>query len=233
MSEISRQTILDFKLRDDATFTNYIGTAAASLQQARGAAFVWGGAGSGKSHLLQAYCHATDDSIYLSNLTTLDTSILRGLESLALVCIDDVDQVVGKPKMQHPLAEERHHSSMDWPESLFHFINDCSDSGTMLVCSSAVPAAALNCKLMDLQTRLNSMIGIETDRLSDDEKLIALQRKATSHGFNFSDEVGRFILARAGRNMNSLFLMFEKISSETLREQRKVTIPFVKRILNL
>jgi DnaA family protein len=101
------------------------------------------------------------------------------------------------------------------------------------VLSASSPAAKLDCQLRDLQTRLNGIVGIETDRLSDRERLQALKLKATGHGFEFSDEVGRFILARAGRDMRSLVSIFEKLSQETLRAQRIVTIPFVKQILGL
>ncbi|MFT6436931.1 MAG: DnaA family protein [Candidatus Azotimanducaceae bacterium] len=218
MSNKAQQAILDFKLRDDATFSNYIGDAAKSLKQTRGMAFVWGEPGSGKSHLLQAFCHDQSSSIYLSDLLQLDVSMLRGLESLALVCIDDVDLLV---------------AHKDWQEALFHLINDCHDSGTLLVFSSSSPAAKLDCQLKDLQTRLIGIVAIETSRLSDENRLTALKMKAANHGFEFTDEVGRFILARAGRDMNSLVSMFERLSSETLREQRKVTIPFVKQVLGI
>ena len=218
MSDIGQQAVLDFRLRDDATFSNYVGDAAKNLQLTTGMAFIWGEAGSGKSHLLQAFCHAEPSSIFLSDLPALDASILRGLESFKLVCIDDVDQVV---------------ADRSWQEALFHLINDCLNTNNLLVLSASSPAAKLDCRLRDLQTRLNGMVGIETDRLSDRERLQALKLKATGHGFEFSDEVGRFILARAGRDMRSLVSIFEKLSQETLRAQRIVTIPFVKQILGL
>ena len=218
MSDIGRQSILDFRLRDDATFSNYVGVAARNLELSKGMVFVWGESGSGKSHLLQAFCHAEPSSIYLSDLLGLDASILRGLEMFKLICIDDVDQVM---------------DDKIWQEALFHLFNDCFNSGAQLVFSAPFPANKLDCQLKDLQTRLNGMVGIETDRLSDDERLAALKLKAKSHGFEFADEVGRFILARSGRDMNSLVSIFGKLSSETLREQRKVTIPFVKQVLDL
>ncbi len=218
MSDIGRQAILDFRLRDDATFSNYVGDAGKNLQLTAGMAFIWGDAGSGKSHLLQAFCHAEPSSIFLSDLPTLDASILRGLESFKLICIDDVDQVI---------------ANNIWQEALFHLINDCLSSKSHLVLSAASPAAKLDCQLLDLQTRLNGIVGIETDRLSDRQRLEALKLKASSHGFDFSDEVGHFILARAGRDMHSLIAIFEKLNHETLRAQRKVTIPFVKQVLDL
>ena len=218
MSDIGHQAVLDFRLRDDATFSNYVGDAAKNLQLTTGMAFVWGEAGSGKSHLLQAFCHAEPSSIFLSDLPALDTSILRGLESFKLVCIDDVDKVV---------------SDRFWQEALFHLINDCLNTKNLLVLSASNPAAKLDCQLPDLQTRLNGIVGIRTDRLSDRERLHALKLKARRHGFDFSDEVGRFILARAGRDMRSLVSIFEKLSQETLRAQRIPTIPFVKQVLDL
>ena len=121
MSDIGQQAVLDFRLRDDATFSNYVGDAAKNLQLTTGMAFIWGEAGSGKSHLLQAFCHAEPSSIFLSDLPALDASILRGLESFKLVCIDDVDKVV---------------ADRSWQEALFHLINDCLNTNNLLVLSS-------------------------------------------------------------------------------------------------
>ena len=75
--------------------------------------------------------------------------------------------------------------------------------------------------------------GIETDVLDDKEKVGMLMRRASNRGFTLNDEVARFILDRSPRDMHHLIELLGKLEMETLRQQRKLTIPFVKKTLQL
>ncbi len=48
-----------------------------------------------------------------------------------------------------------------------------------------------------------------------------------------NEDVCRFILARAQRDMHHLATLVEQLDEETLRRQKRVTIPFVKQALGL
>ena len=87
--------------------------------------------------------------------------------------------------------------------------------------------------LNDLRSRLNSAVAVHTDWLSDQEKLQALQRRAKFRGFTLDDDVGHFLLDRLPRNMGSLMEILGRIELETMNQQRKATIPLVKRMLGL
>ncbi|MGU2568375.1 HdaA/DnaA family protein, partial [Pseudomonas aeruginosa] len=50
-------------------------------------------------------------------------------------------------------------------------------------------------------------------------------------GLHLTDEVGRFILNRGSRSMNSLFDLLEQLDRASLQAQRKLTIPFLKETL--
>ena len=63
--------------------------------------------------------------------------------------------------------------------------------------------------------------------LSDEDKLRALQLRASRRGLHLTDEVGRFILNRGSRSMNSLFDLLEQLDRASLQAQRKLTIPFL------
>ncbi len=67
--------------------------------------------------------------------------------------------------------------------------------------------------------------------LSDEDKLRALQLRASRRGLHLTDEVGRFILNRGSRSMNSLFDLLEQLDRASLQAQRKLTIPFLKETL--
>ena len=66
------QLPLDIRLREDATFANYVGESAHQLREATGIVYVWGEPGTGRSHLLQASCHEARargaSCIYLAEL---------------------------------------------------------------------------------------------------------------------------------------------------------------------
>ena len=119
MSELA-QLSLPVHLRDDATLDNFLfpqGSRAleSSLRQLRSGdseqfLFLHGATGSGRSHLLQAACHERQagDSLYLplAELRGIPPmELLQGVETLGLLCLDDLDVVCGEA---------------DWEEALFH-----------------------------------------------------------------------------------------------------------------
>ncbi|MOA27048.1 DnaA regulatory inactivator Hda [compost metagenome] len=55
--------------------------------------------------------------------------------------------------------------------------------------------------------------------------------RASRRGLHLTDEVGRFILTRGSRSMNSLFDLLEQLDHASLQAQRKLTIPFLKETL--
>ena len=190
---MSSQLALNIRLRDEATFSNFIGSAAAKVQASDQISYLWGPAGSGKSHLLQAMCHQENqrnlDSIYLQCLGRHSPGILHSLESISLVCLDDIDEVIGNES---------------WELELFHLVNSVKDGNTRLIVSASAPSARLNIQLPDLATRLRAAVAIETVALDDREKLRVLERRAASRGFALNEEVAKFILDRSPRDMHHL-----------------------------
>ena len=216
------QLALDFRLASDTTFDNYIGEAGAKLTALTGTGYLWGEPESGRSHLLQALCHAAreDDqsAIYLENPRAYDPAVLDGLESMSVIGIDDIERVLG---------------DRDWELALFHLINAVNDRGGNLLICGSTPAKQLSVELSDLHSRLNGAVAVQTDRLSDPEKLKVLKQRARLRGFTLNDEVGQFMMGRVPRSMRTLMDMLERIEVETLVRQKKVTIPLVKETLGI
>ena len=214
----TQQLALDITLRDDATFANYVGEAKTRLAHPGQLVYLWGPHQTGLSHLLQACCQGVTGGIYLSNLDKLSAEILQQLDAMPLVCIDDVDLIVGR---------------QDWEEALFHLINGIKDGGKRIIIAAHQSARQLPFKLPDLHSRLLGAIAVETDVLNDAQKLVVLQQWAKGRGFVLSDDVGQYIMSRAARDMSNLVNMLEQLEIESLRHQKKITIPFAKQILNL
>ena len=219
---MSSQLALSLRLEKHTRLEDYVGTAALKLEVLFGLVYVSGASGSGKSHLLQGLCHQLNDrgarTLYLEDLAEFSPSLVEGLEDYDVVCLDDVDTVL---------------EQNDWQIALFHLINSAKDSNCKLVFSSSVPAALAKIALPDLASRVRSAHLIATEELTDQQKLEVVRLKAQRRGFDMSEEVCRFILSRSQRDMQHLAHLVEQLDEETLRRQKKVTIPFVKDALGL
>jgi len=185
--------------------------------------YLWGQAGTGKSHLLQALCTQaakTDLNIAyvpLAEVSTLSPQMLDGLEYLALVCIDDIDSIAGRGK---------------WEQAIFHLYNQLRDLQIPLVMTARHPPKGSPIELADLKSRLAWDHVYHLISLDDALSLQALQRRARSRGFDLPEEVADYLLKRVSRDMHSLFQLLDKLDKETLIAKKKLTIPFVKELLD-
>ncbi|SEL34695.1 regulatory inactivation of DnaA Hda protein [Atopomonas hussainii] len=229
------QLPLGVRLRDDATFANFypgINAAAQGYVErlcepeagwVESLVYLWGPLGVGRSHLLQAACHRLEQqgaaALYLplEEVAELGPALLEGLEQFELVCLDDVQRVATDPQ---------------WQEALFHLFNRLRDSGRRLLLSADAAPRELPLTLADLRSRLSQALVFQLHELSDEDKLRALQLRAFRRGLQMSEEAGRFILTRSGRSMNELFDVLERLDQASLQAQRKLTIPFLKEVLD-
>lgn len=230
----TEQLSLAIALDDQATFDNYYapnGTpqhmATFLLEDdARKFAYLSGGSGTGLSHLLQAICQTTGlskttGSVYLplKDLHSYPASqVLEGLDKSPLVCIDDFQLVA---------------SCEDWQVPLFNLFNNCRDSGTRLVIAAHQPADQLDVPLADLLSRLKSGVSLHLPAFSDTDQRRLLQYRSNRRGLYLSDEVALFLLHRLPRDTHTLMQALETLDKASLREQRRLTVPFVKGTLDL
>ena len=66
--------------------------------------------------------------------------------------------------------------------------------------------------------------------LTDNDLNPLLQLQAKARGLELSDDVRRYLLTRYQRDVSVLVAMLEKINQASLREQRKITVAFLKTI---
>lgn len=226
---MTTQLPLGIGLREATTFANYVpganaAAAHAMAQAGEACVYLWGQAGSGRTHLLQAACHAEADThsggtfyLPLSDYQAFSPTLLEGLEELRLVCLDDVEAIAGDPV---------------WETALFHLYNRLRESGTRLRMAACAPPAQLGLHLADLVSRLNWGPVFQLQGLDDEDKLAALQLRAQARGLELPDEVGRYLLRRLPRDMHSLFDMLDALDVASLVAQRRLTIPFVRERLS-
>lgn len=231
---MATQLPLGIRLRDHATFNNFfVGDNRQLLlllkqlseHHSDGDAtplYLWGVAGSGKSHLMQAACHRAAESdeaalfLPLRDYQMFTPEMFDALESMALVCLDDVDAIAGL---------------REWEEAIFHLYNRMQQSGAQLIVSANCAPLQLPLSLPDLATRLGWGLIFQIAELDDDQKLAALQQRAQAIGMEMSDDVARYLFSHTRRDMHSLFTLLERLDRATLAAQRRLTIPFLKQFL--
>jgi DnaA family protein len=225
------QLTLGVRLRDDATFANFLGQRnAVTADRLRQSAaepdwaviFLCGDSGTGKSHLLQALCHHADEQgrsalcLNLGEMAASGPGVLEGLAYHHLICLDDLDSV-----LQHP----------GWEEALFHLFNRVQDLGHHLVIAARQPPATLAVGLDDLASRLRQGLVLQLSLPSDRDRQDMLQVRARTRGLVLSEEVSRYILRRAPRHTGDLLAILERLDQRSLRDQRRLTIPFVRTVM--
>jgi len=232
-----QQLALDIGLQDEATFDNFYVASDSGNDQllqvlksqltafGEQSIFLWGNTGVGVSHLLQAAClHASGQgarATYLPLREGVDyppEALIEGLEYHQLVCLDDVQAVMG---------------NREWETALFHLFNRVRDQGGRLLWAANTSPRELSVDLPDLASRLNWGLVFQVSPLSDEDKMDALAMRAKNLGLELSAEVAQFIQHRCSRNLGELYSVLRQLDRASLSEQRRLTVPFVKQVLGL
>lgn len=249
MTQLS-QLALSVQLPDDETFDSFIGQpnhsvlvqltsfirqnkveteqhenhSLALFSQLPHSFYLFGLAGVGKSHLLHA-CNnlaaqlkKTSVCLSCSELKQLPIEVLDGLEQIDFICLDDIELIAG---------------DVQWQQAIFDLYNRAIENESCLIITGSEAINKLGITLPDLVSRIGWGYIEQVKPLDDDDKTLAIQHRARQRGLMISDEATRFLLNRSSRDMTSLIQTLDILDKASIREQRKVTIPFIKEILNI
>ncbi|WP_044105174.1 DnaA inactivator Hda [secondary endosymbiont of Heteropsylla cubana] len=187
--------------------------------------YFWSCKGGGRTHLLHAACSKLSSQdkavgyVPLDKRTWLVPEVLEGMEQLALVTIDNIEYIAG---------------DLPWEIAIFNLYNRIQETGyTRFIISGNCPPRQLNLHLPDLASRLDWGQIYRLNPLSDEGKGYALQMRAKLRGFELTEDVSCFLLKRLQRDMRTLSVALEQLDHASICAKRKLTIPFVKSILNL
>ena len=170
--------------------------------------YLWGEAGSGKSHLLQACVRAASDAqrgaVYAQGSVPQPADV---------VAVDDVERLDEAAQIE-----------------LFDLYNRMRDGGGLLLVSGT--QAPLHLMLRDdLRTRLGWGLVYQVHGLSDAEKAQALKQHAQSRGFALPPEVTQYLLRHGRRDLPSLMAALDALDAHSLRLHRAPSVPLLKEIL--
>lgn len=222
------QLCLNLKLDDHAVFESFLPAgneaavaalkALATNPEAHGV-WIWGTPASGKTHLLQAACElAGDTAMYLplrSRLVASGPELLDGLEQRAVLCLDDLDRIAG---------------DRVWERALFRLYNALEERRHCLVVATGLPPRQSAFVLPDLSSRLRRLAVYRLRVLSGEDCTAALRLRAQHRGIELPDGTVRFLLRRTRRDVQSLYDTLDRLAAAALRQQRRLTVPFVRRV---
>ena len=144
--------------------------------------------------------------------------MLDGLEQIDFICLDDIQLIAGNPI---------------WQQAIFDLYNRVLEQNSRLLISGDQSVGQLGLTLPDLVSRLSWGLTEQLKPLSDNEKVIALQFRALKRGLTLTDEAANFLINRLSRAMSNLIMSLDMLDKASIREQRKITIPFIKYVLKI
>lgn len=184
---------------------------------------VWiaGPHGTGKTHLLQALCaratQRSEQAAYLPLARLDNPEVLAGFGGLQWVCIDDAQLACGND---------------GWERRLFALHQELDEQGGRMIVASVSTPQSLEWRLADLASRLRAGLLLRLTPLNEAEQTAALRLRAHLRGLELTDEVALYLLRRLPRDMTTLCECLDQLDRAALVAQRRLTIPFVKSILD-
>ena len=216
-----QQLPLSVQLRDSASFDSFYPgpntLALNALRELNGAVLIYGGAGSGRTHLLQAVARERRCAyLPLSELRALGADALSGLDTTDALCLDDLDAVS---------------TDRDWSLALLRLLD--ARRGRPLALSASAAPDRLDIALPDLRTRLSLCAVFGLKPLDDADREALLRERARARGLDLPPEVSRWLLTQLSRDTASLVDAIDALDRASLSAKRRLTLPFVQSVLSL
>ncbi|GAA5015954.1 DnaA regulatory inactivator Hda [Acinetobacter puyangensis] len=187
--------------------------------------YIYGEAGTGKSHLLSAICDSYLDvgktAINVSLLELLDAPVeaIHALDTYDLVALDDIEAINGM---------------LQWQKAIFHLINLNYEGTGQLVFSSRFAPTELKLQFPDLQSRLTQAVSIRIpngQQFNDRQAL--LKAVMLRRGLHFEQTIVDYLLLHGPQKTATLLQTLEKLEQLLKGHQLKLSNVKLKQIFAL
>lgn len=224
------QLPLALRYPPDQRFENFIAAPEGALAQLRALAagqstdwvYLAGPAATGKTHLALALCAASEQAgrapayLPLSAATGRLRDALVALEGHDLVALDGIEVIAGDREDE---------------VALFDFHNRARSAGITLLYTARSTPDALGLVLPDLRSRLSQCGRITLDALDEQGRGAILRDRAQRRGLALDKAAVEWLLTRTGRDLSGLVALLDRLDRESLAAKRRITVPFLKRVL--
>lgn len=178
------------------------------------AVYLWGEAGSGRSHLLRATVSALQAANISCHYVPRGAPLPEPAAKVRGVAVDDVESL--------DAAGQR---------AFFALYNHVRERSGIVLSAGGAPPARLGLR-PDLMTRLGWGLVYQVHALSDEEKALALKRHAAARSFDLPDGVADYLLRHRSRDLTSLVGMLDALDRYSLEAKRPISLPLLKELLN-
>jgi DnaA family protein len=176
--------------------------------------YLWGPAGSGKSHLLRALVLERQAAGEQAGcFDAADPAPWTFQDGWTLVVVDRCEQ----------LDAERQ-------QAAFALFVQAGESGVQWAAAGRVPPVDLRLR-DDLRTRLAWGHVFALQPTSENETRAVLRREADRRGIFLADEVMDYLLKRSARDLTTLMQLLDRMDRFALARQRQVTVPLLRQML--
>ena len=178
--------------------------------------YLWGGAGCGKSHLLQGLAAAAQTHHLRASVAP--PGQMCGEDEAARCDVILVDNVLALDDANQA--------------RLFNIMNHLRDGSGLLIASG--PYAPMHLKIrQDVASRLAQGLVFQVKCLSDEDKTQALIAHAQARGFTLPRDVVAHLLKQWKRDLPSLMAVLEALDRYSLEVKRPITVPLAREVLAL
>lgn len=175
--------------------------------------FLWGGPGSGRSHLLQAVVAGLRARGVAAEYVPQGGELPAGNPLPGAVAVDDVGALDDARQV-----------------AFFNLYNALRERGGIVIAAGDAPPARLELR-PDLFSRLAWGLVYQLHVLSDQEKAAALKRHAAARAFDLPDGVADYLLRHLRRDLPSLLATLDALDRYSLEVKRPITLPLLRDLL--
>jgi DnaA family protein len=184
--------------------------------------FLAGPEGSGKSHLLIAACRDAGERrtqyLPLTRLGESAEAALLGLEDFDLLAVDGIEAIAGRRAVEI---------------ALFDVYNRGRARNAAMLFAARQTPTQIALTLPDLVSRLSSCAQFVLKPLDEAARRTVLRERAQARGFELDDAVLDFLFRRYPRDLGAMLELLDRVDRESLAAQRRITVPFLRRIIGL
>ena len=183
---------------------------------------LWGTAGSGKTHLLNAsadYARRKDVVLHIYDAMQLrhcDANEFAGFSHCDVLVVDNLDAIAG---------------NAEWEACFYQVINRCRAGDYRFVFAMTDKPDVLETTLADFRSRLQWGLMLQLPASDDAAIRHILRQRAQLIGIELTEEVISYLMTHYTRNLATQMGILRRLDAASLSQQRKVTIPLIKQAL--